>query len=149
MYLASDDSAKLFTNKFYDFTVETNREYLFGNCREWSFALTELFLEDTTEPNEPLKVTLVKTPFIVHCDLAVDSYIRNCSRQVLRLVPKTSSEGSSLLQPQYISVSKSRTNRIRIYLTDIDLEEFDPLITDPKNKLILRCTLHFINNKHV
>lgn len=141
MYLSSKDSKNEFeSNAFNDFTIETNREIVFDNCRNWSFALTDLFLEGQSGVTD-----LVKS-VVVLCDLATDSYIAGKNAPVMRHVPAGDDAGTSLFQPYYVGVSKSRTNRIRITLVDRELE---PLNSSEWNtNLVLHCTFHFIQ-QHV
>ena len=142
MYLSSKDSEKLFEhNQFHDFIVETDREYDFSGCGEWSVALVDFYLEGYKTGRAE---KLVKS-IIILCDLGTDSYILGRSAPVLRYIPATEEVGTSLFQPHYIGVSKARTNRIRIYLRD---KSFNDLTTiDWPEDLVFRCTLHFVKHE--
>ena len=140
MYLSSQDSIELYPdNTFTDFYVEMDREYSFQSCKNWSFALADMYLEGEGDIEE------MREPIVVMCDLASDSYIKGRSVPILRYVPAVEEKGTSLLLPYYVGVSKAKTNRIRITLLDKNLEG---LLKNKEGRerykdSILRCTLHF------
>lgn len=144
MFISSSDSTNLHAgNIFSDFVFELPSFHSFGDGEGWSFALTDLHIEKT----KPLSGRHdIPESIVVCCDLARESYIRSRLLPVLRYVPATTDEisGASLFMPYYVGISKTRVQRIRIFLLDSDLNPLNKKQAKlwPGN-LNLTCTLHF------
>lgn len=138
IYLSSADSKHLYNNNtFSDFTVELWRPHSFEEG-EWLFALTDIYLETKTRKRQ---IALAESVIILS-DLAKSSYIREQGAPVLRYIPATDDVGSSLFQPHYVGLSKTRVSRIRVYLKDQNLKPIDS--SKWEKDLTLKCTLHFM-----
>lgn len=140
IYLTSEDSKEIYAdNSFTDFTVELPLEQSFGDGRGWSFALTDIHLENKL--GSSIREELVES-IIVCCDLAKSSFIRSSLLPVLRYIPAGEQFGASLFQAYYVGLASNRVRRIRIYLLNRNLQPIDTS-NWPHSNIILTCTLHF------
>lgn len=143
IYLCSDDSKNIFKNNTYhDFTVQLPK-YIhlntpschLGWTEEWSVAITEISLNGLS-----LNRTLPST-VVVMCDVASHSFISDTERPVLRIIHANSEATTSLGQAYYVKVSQPVFNKIRIYISEIDLAPIDKEKWPKAGKLT--CCLHF------
>ena len=77
------------------------------------------------------------------CDLANVSYINGKEAGVLRTFSSAEETNASLFLPLYIGVNKTYFNKLKILLTDRELEPLK-ITEEEKNSIILTCTLHFM-----
>jgi len=147
IFLSSNDSVNKFTtNNPFDFTVELPRPIELHSHERyyWTVALSDIYfhLEQTESP--------FISPFVhVMCDIVSPSIIRNGYKPVLRSfsIREASrvnstliSASNSLFLPQYFPIISSNFNRIRIYLTDHNLQNINNINNSSGE---LTCSLHF------
>lgn len=137
MFISSDDCKDVFAdNSFYDFTIEVKPEIVLpcGGAGEWSFALTDINLENVGGTALPETCTVL-------CDLARGSYMKGGSVPILRRIDVETETSGSLFQTYYIGLNNLIFNRLRIYLRNSDLRPLNYTLWD--SKAILNLTLHF------
>ena len=140
VHISSQDCKDRFNqNNFSDFTIEFPK-YLDlsdpnpGKSSPWHFAITDLSIKNWAG-------TKLGQPIVFLCDLANPSYINGKEAGVLRTFSSAEESYASLFLPLYIGVNKTLFNRIRIRLTDRNLQ---PLSLEVSESIVIRCTLHFM-----
>ena len=120
MFLSSGDSRDVFSgNHFADFTTELPELHNFGDSFDWSVALTEVSFESASQTSLPHGV-------VVLSDMVGRSFIRERYAPVLRHIPSSLlSLSTSLFQPHYVALTTLRLKRVRLYLTDFDLQPIE------------------------
>jgi len=139
MFLSSVDGIKQFTdNAFDNFVVEFTPEIRL-DCNtfhsQWTFALTEIRIANSTESLLPPE------PCIVLCDLAQSSYINDTQAPVLRTFASESEQIGSLYQSYYVGLTSYNFNRISISIKNSELKPLQSSLWG--SKATVKIVLHF------
>lgn len=139
IHISSEDCKDRFKqNNFSDFTIEFPKYLDLSNSNPatqspWQFAITDLSIRNWAG-------TKLNQPIVFLCDLANHSYINGKEAGVLRTFASAQESYASLFLPLYVGINKTLFNRLRITLTDRNLQP----ITVEGDSIIITCTLHFM-----
>ena len=124
LFLSSKDFSNVYQNDWFDFTVNLPKGLEFEKEEDWECALMDISC-----------VPLTEREFVVYTDVIKQSYIKNTSAPVLRIVHNSQSVFD---KPYYFLINGRCISVLRIYIRDLETN-----YTPTESVSELTCTLRF------